>query len=395
MTPTYQTYHQLFAGKPMPLAYVDLDLLAANVRQCIYRAGGKPIRIASKSVRSVDILKWIMAFAPDAFQGILSYAATEALHLCAHGFDDLVVAYPCWNEAEIEAVAAQVAAGKQITLMVDSVEHIQHLEAIMARKGGTLPLCLDIDLSLDLPGLHFGVWRSGITTADKALTVWRAIQASKHLRLDGVMGYEAQIAGLGDSDGDLKSRLIRLLKQRSLPQLRQRRKAIIDALKANRATLRFVNGGGTGSLETTTQEDTVTEIAAGSGFYMPVLFDHYQAFKGQPAAGFAIQIVRQPTPDIYTCLGGGYIASGQVGILKQPIPYLPTGARLLELEGAGEVQTPVTYRGVETLKLGDPIFFRHSKAGELCEHFNFLYLIEGGKLVGEALTYRGEGKKFL
>jgi len=395
VVPDYQTYRALFAGKAMPFAYVDLDLLTANVQQSIQRAAGKPIRIASKSVRSVEILRRIIAIEPKAFQGILCYAALEAVHLSEHGLDDLVVAYPCWDESHIQAIGAKVAAGKSITLMVDSVEHIQHLEAIMANMGAVLPVCLDVDLSMDLPGLHFGVWRSSVTSVESALKVWRAIQASPHLRLDGVMGYEAQIAGLGDSGSSMKTRLIRLLKKRSIPQLRERRKTIVDALRANGATLRFVNGGGTGSIESTTQEDSVTEIAAGSGFYSPTLFDLYQAFKGQPAAGYAVQIVRKPTPAIYTCLGGGYIASGQVGPTKQPTPYLPAGTRLIELEGAGEVQTPVLYKGEESLKLGDPIFFRHSKAGELCEHFNTLYLICDGKITGEALTYRGEGKKFL
>jgi D-serine deaminase-like pyridoxal phosphate-dependent protein len=99
--------------------------------------------------------------------------------------------------------------------------------------------------------------------------------------------------------------------------------------------------------------------------------------------------------DLYTCLGGGYVASGSAGTEKLPRPYLPDGAALLPLEGAGEVQTPVRYRGPERLALGDPIFMRHSKAGELCEHFNTLLLVMAGRVVGEVPTYRGEGQVFL
>jgi D-serine deaminase-like pyridoxal phosphate-dependent protein len=225
--------------------------------------------------------------------------------------------------------------------------------------------------------------------------VYAAIAACPSLRLDGVMGYEAQIAGVGDKGGGFKGQLIRLLKRRSIPQLAERRKAIVDALKAKGAKLRFVNGGGTGSIESTIQEDCVTEVTTGSGFYAPGLFDHYRAFKHQPAAGYAIEIVRRPQPQIYTCLGGGYVASGEVGLRKQPVPYLPEGAQLIANEGAGEVQTPVVYSGPENLSIGDPIFMRHAKAGELCERFNSLYLISGGKIVDEVPTYRGEGKNFL
>ncbi|HEX2622759.1 MAG TPA: amino acid deaminase/aldolase, partial [Phototrophicaceae bacterium] len=386
----YQKYRTIFHGKPMPFAYVDLDLLDANIQQILKRSQGMPIRVASKSVRCVAILKRIFAANP-AFQGVMCYTPSEAVYLSKHGFDDLLVAYPCWHESQITAVCEQIRAGKSITLMVDSIEHIQHLETLAARHDVTLSLCLDIDLSMDLPGLHFGVWRSSIFTVKDALNVADAIIGSPHLRLDGIMGYEAQIAGLGDKNGGARSAVIRLLKRRSIPQIAERRKAIVEALKTRGVTLRFVNGGGTGSVESTIREDAVTEVTVGSGFYAPGLFDHYQAFKHQPAAGFAIEIVRHPKPEIYTCLGGGYIASGSTDKVKQPVPYLPVGAKLTDLEGAGEVQTPVVYQGSEKLSLGDPVFLRHSKAGELCEHFNQLYLISQGQIVDQVPTYRGEG----
>jgi D-serine deaminase-like pyridoxal phosphate-dependent protein len=390
----YQTYREIFRGKTMPFAYVDLDLLDTNIQQILKRAQTMPIRVASKSVRCAAILKRIFA-ASNQFQGVMCYTAFEAAHLSKHGLDELLIAYPCWQESHVAAVAELVRAGKSVTLMVDSVEHIQHLELLAAKYGVTLPLCLDIDLSMDIPGLHFGVWRSSIFGADDALKVADAITASPHLKLDGIMGYEAQIAGLGDKGAGVRNMMIRLLKRRSIPQIAQRRKAIVDALKTRGIALRFVNGGGTGSVETTIQEDVVTEVTVGSGFYAPALFDAYEAFKHQPAAGFAIEIVRHPKADTYTCLGGGYIASGSTGANKQPVPYLPEGARLTDLEGAGEVQTPIVYQGGEKLSLGDPIFLRHSKAGELCERFNSLYLVSNKQIVDEVPTYRGEGVNFL
>lgn len=390
----YQTYREIFRGKPMPFAYVDLDLLNVNIQQILQRAQGTPIRVASKSVRCVALLKHVMA-ANANFQGMMCYTALEAAHLAAQGFDDLLVAYPCWHEAHVLAACEQIQQGKTVTLMVDSVEHVQHLAALAAKQGVILPLCLDIDLSLDMPGLHFGVWRSSIFNAEDAVKVYDVIAASPHLRLDGIMGYEAQIAGLGDNGTGLKNTLIRWLKGRSIPRIAERRQAIVEALKARGAVLRFVNGGGTGSIESTIQEAVVTEVTVGSGFYAPGLFDHYRAFRHRPAAGFAIEIVRHPKPDIYTCLGGGYIASGATDANKQPVPYLPEGAQLTDLEGAGEVQTPIVYRGTASLTLGDPIFLRHSKAGELCERFNQLYLISQGSIVDEVPTYRGEGLNFL
>jgi D-serine deaminase-like pyridoxal phosphate-dependent protein len=258
-------------------------------------------------------------------------------------------------------------------------------------------VCLDIDMSSDYLGLHFGVRRSPVTTVEGALSLSRRVLERPHLRLDGIMGYEAQIAGLPDvlPGRPVRSAVLRLLKGRSVTAVARRRAATVAALREQGISLRFVNGGGTGSLETTAAEDVVTEVTAGSGFYSPALFDGYRSFKHLPAAGFAVEITRKPTAHVWTCHGGGFVASGAPGRDKLPLPYLPHGAILTSDEGAGEVQTPVAYRGPESLNLGDPVFMRHAKAGELCEHFDTLLLVSGGKIVDEARTYRGEGCRFL
>lgn len=392
----YNDYRQIFQNCPMPFAFVDLDLFDENIRAITGRAQGKNIRVASKSLRSLPLIKRLLQ-AADTIQGIMCFSPDEMIALSQAGLDDLLMGYPCWHPQQIRAIAAEVKKGKTLTLMVDSLEHITHLAAIAQEEAAVLPLCLDIDMSVDFPGLHFGVWRSGITNTEQALAVYQAIAQSDYLRLDGVMGYEAQIAGVGDNapNSQLKNRALRFLKRRSIPQIAQRRAEIVEALQQAGAQLQFVNGGGTGSIETTCAEPAVTEVTVGSGFYSPTLFDQYQHFQHQPAAAYAIEIVRRPKPNIYTCLGGGYIASGGIGKEKEPAVYLPAAAKLTPLEGAGEVQTPVIYDGELKLAIGDPIFMRHSKAGELCERFNKLYLVSNGKITDEALTYRGHGWCFL
>jgi len=380
----------------MPFAFVDMDALDSNIQAIVQRAENKLIRVASKSVRSRQILRHILDAHPQ-IQGVMCFTAPEAVWLSQQGFDDLLLGYPTWHPEQIKAICGEVRTGKTITLMIDSVEHIQHIQTIAQAEGVTLRVCLDIDMSVDFPGLHFGVWRSGVTSVDHALTICQEIENSSNVELDAVMGYEAQIAGVGDSasNGGARNLLIRWLKGRSIDKIATRRGDIVKALQDKGVNLRVVNGGGTGSMETTRAEPHVTEITVGSGFYSPSLFDNYQAFKHQPSAGFAIEIVRQPKPDTYTCHGGGYIASGGIGADKQPVIWSPQGATLTDLEGAGEVQTPVVYTGPEALHLGDPIFMRHSKAGELCERFNTLLLIRDGKIIDEIPTYRGEGKSFL
>jgi D-serine deaminase-like pyridoxal phosphate-dependent protein len=134
----------------------------------------------------------------------------------------------------------------------------------------------------------------------------------------------------------------------------------------------------------------VTEITAGSGLYAPTLFDRYAEFTLTPAAMFALPVVRRPSGGVATLLGGGYHASGPAGADRLPEPYLPTGLRLDAREGAGEVQTPVIGSGAAALRVGDRVYLRHAKAGELCERFDRLYLVSGGQVVDEVPTYRGE-----
>jgi D-serine deaminase-like pyridoxal phosphate-dependent protein len=148
-------------------------------------------------------------------------------------------------------------------------------------------------------------------------------------------------------------------------------------------------------LESTAAEPVVTEVTAGSGLFAPGLFDHYRAFRPRPAAFFCVPVVRRPDAGTATVLGGGYPASGPAGRDRLPKPYLPAGLRLTALEGAGEVQTPLTGGGARALRPGDRVYLRHAKAGELCERFNSLLLIEGDRVVDEVPTYRGEGRAFL
>jgi D-serine deaminase-like pyridoxal phosphate-dependent protein len=398
MTPTapgYDYYKGALAGARLPAAFVDLDALDANLAGLRTRTGGLPIRLVTKSIRSVAILRRVLASGP-SFQGLMCYSPAEAAWLATQGFDDLLVGYPSVEPDDLRAVAAQLRAGRTITLMVDGAVQIQRIAAIAQREGVVQPLAIDLDMSSDFPGLHFGVFRSPVDGADAALALAAEIARHPSLRLDGLMGYESQIAGLMDDvpGQGPKNAVIRFLKRRSIPEVNGRRRATVAALAAAGHALRFVNGGGAGSLESTREDASVTELAAGSGLYVPTLFDHYRAFRGRPAAGFALAVTRSPAPGIVACAGGGYPASGPGGPDRMPRPWLPAGCALIATEGAGEVQTPVRVPAGVALAPGDPLLFRHAKAGELCERFNALLLIQGGKVVDEVATYRGDGQCF-
>ncbi len=395
--PTYQFYNQLFKHLQLPLAYCDINLLEKNCQDIALRAAGnKTIRIASKSVRCTAILKRILDTNP-IYKGIMCFTGREALYLIEQGFDDLLLGYPIVNKDEIYDICTATKLGKKIILMVDCDAHLKLVNDIAAQVGVIQPLCIDMDMSTDFPGIHFGVLRSPITTVTAGKKLIDCFEQYSNISLTALMGYEAQVAGLGEKNpaNGIKNFVIPFLKKKSITDYTKRRQELVDYVKSKNYPLEIVNAGGTGSIESSKQENWVTEITVGSGFYSPALFDYYSDFKHQPAAGFAVQIVRQPKPGVYTCLGGGYIASGTVGIDKQPKPYLPEGIQLTANEGTGEVQTPFEYSGSEKINLGDTILFRHSKAGELCERFNELHLISDGKIIEKVPTYRGDGKCFL
>jgi len=393
--PGYDFYKNALAGHRLPAAFVDLDALSANLADLRSRAGALPIRLVTKSVRSVAILRRVLSSGAP-FRGLMCYSPAEAAWLASLGLDDLLVAYPSVEPEDLRAVAAQLRGGRTIALMVDSAAQVQRIAAIAREEGVVQPLAIDLDMSSDFPGLHFGVLRSPIAGPEAALALAAEIVRHPSLRLDGLMGYESQIAGLMDQvpGQAARSAVIRWLKRRSIPEVNERRRATVAALAAAGHALRFVNGGGTGSFESTRADASVTELAAGSGLYVPTLFDHYRAFRGRPAAGFALAVTRSPAPGVVTCAGGGYAASGPAGADRLPRPWLPAGCTLIANEGAGEVQTPVRLPAGVALAPGEPLLFRHAKAGELCERFNELLLIEGGKVVDTVATYRGDGKCF-
>ncbi len=233
LKPNYEYYKQIFEEHPMPFAFVDLDLLDQNVREIASRARGKRIRLASKSIRCTSILRRILA-ANDCFQGIMCYTALEAVYLASQGIEDLLIGYPVWNEQDIAAVARATKVGAHITLMIDSIEHVERIELIASQHDTRLPLCLEIDMSMEIPGLHFGVWRSPVRTVEQARPIIERVKASSHVFLDGLMGYEAQIAGLGDNFPGKRAKnvLVRRLKHRSIHEIAERRAAIVALIRS-------------------------------------------------------------------------------------------------------------------------------------------------------------------
>lgn len=388
-----------------PLGVIDRGALAYNAADLLRRAGGVPIRVASKSIRVRGILDAVLAH--PGFAGVLAYTLPEALWLAdprgtTGGIDDVVLGYPTTDREALARLAADEQLAARVTLMIDDVDHLDLIDSITAPNARpSIRIALELDASWRGPFGHLGVRRSPLHESAQLAALARTVTERPGFTLVGVMAYEAQIAGLGDAPPGrpVRGALVRGIQRRSRAELAERRGRAVAAVRAVAADagtpLQFVNGGGTGSLESTAADPSVTELAAGSGLMGPHLFDTYRGFTPAPAAAFALPVVRRPADDIVTLLGGGWIASGPPGADRLPQVVWPEGLRMLSAETAGEVQTPLRGPAARTLLIGDRVWLRHTKAGELSEHLDAYAVVDGDRVTGELPTYRGEGKVFL
>ena len=202
------------------------------------------------------------------------------------------------------------------------------------------------------------------------------------------MGYEAQIAGVADKKGII-SPIIYLLKILSKKHILKHRTQI----KNQFPEIKFFNGGGTGSIHFSSKDPSISEVTVGSGFFHSHLFDGYNDLLSSASLFFGLPVTRKPNDQTVTCLGGGYIASGEVGRDKLPKIIYPKGLSYIPNEMAGEVQTPLKSKN-HTLNIGDNVYFRPAKSGEICERFMEIQMLKNGEVVDIAKTYRGEGQCF-
>jgi len=399
-----------FAQLPAPprvSAWLDMDALDHNIKLVNQKTQAVKLRIATKSIRSMDVLRYIQKHTPH-FIGLMSYSAAESVYLLQNGFDNILCAYPTLDRASVAEALKYNQQGATMIWMADRIEHLHLLNEIGKQQEQSVEVCLDINMSMPLPKLYFGTKRSALMRKSDVKTLIEQAGSLSHITITAMMGYEAQIAGLAEHlpGKSLITPAIKLLKNSSKRQVSRRRASMVHWINKQGYPLKLVNGGGSGSMDFTSSQPEVTEITVGSAYYKPAYFDYMDSMQQfKPAAGFVLPVTRQPEKRVITCQGGGFIASGAIGTDKVPVVHYPPGLSLLTDEGFGEVQTPfavdeAVIKQGNMPTIGEAVWCRHAKAGELAEHFNELVCYRGNKpLIVEGAaqvmtTYRGEGLCF-
>ncbi len=414
-----------------PSAWLDMDALDHNIELVNQKTQAVNLRLATKSIRSIDVLRYIKNKSPK-FIGLMSYAADESVYLLDNGFDNVLCAYPSLDKDSIAQTFKYTKNGAVMIWMADRIEHLTILNAVGKTHNTQVSVCLDINMSMALPKLYFGTKRSALMGKKDVKKLLQQAEGLPFIAINAVMGYEGQIAGLPEHlpQKPLLAPAIKLLKKQSAKQVSRRRKAVVSLLQKKQQPLQLVNGGGSGSMDFTSSQSEVTEITVGSAYYKPAYFDYMDSMHAfKPAAGFVLQVTRHPespaknrllsqlgqaSHNVITCHGGGFIASGASGSDKSPVVHYPKNLTILSDEGFGEVQTPMQVfdgASVNPVKIGDYVWCRHAKAGELCEHFNQLIGYQSKAAISAATTaspsttglnstnqimttYRGDGKCF-
>ncbi|HRI67420.1 MAG TPA: alanine racemase [Polyangium sp.] len=396
----YERYRAALRYEPLPLAFIDLDAVDENIDTLLapVRRTGKTLRVATKSIRCVELIRYIVKRGGIAVRGLMAYAPEEASFLVENGFSDILIAYPTANTKDAQTIARLNRDGARVSIAVDAPEHLELLDAAAHEMQTTIPIIVDVDVSMRpwSGKLHVGVRRSPLYGSAAVADFIESAARFQHISFAGLLGYEAHIAGVGDHAplGPLGGSAKRAVKRMAGENVVTLRQSILHELERRHISVPIFNGGGTGSVAFSVADPALTEVTAGSGFLDSHLFDHYDGLTFVPAAFFALQVTRKPGPGFVTCHSGGFVASGPAGNDRLPLPYLPAGLSLLNLEGAGEVQTPLSVPETVDLPLGHPVIFRHAKAGELGAHFPEYLLVRKDRIESRAKTYRGASQWF-
>lgn len=396
---SYYQIKEVLQDQSYPLALVDLDAIDKNfdILAKLAKENHKKIRISTKSLRVPYLIKYLYNKNRSLFSGIMCYRASEASFLFSeYGFEDILIGYPEVSKTELSEFAELAKRGCNISMVVDSQEHLELINSIGEKEKVKLNVVLELDGTLKLLNekINIGAKNSSIGSIEEFKTRLETIKKSPYVNLKGVMLHEAPLAEHPTSLGFLASKnpIRNRIKNISLPRIQEFREKAFDLLIKEGFEAEIINGGNSRSFNVTIKDETLSEVNLGAAFLGADFIEEKLDLTN--ALFFAVEVVRKPSSDYITCMGGGYIASGTTKN-SQPKITMPLGLSVTE-SGFGEIQTSFKIQDPKLrINLGDPVLLTHTNSGELAEHFSYYIVCRDREIISEETTYRGEGLIFL
>lgn len=380
----YAYYCEVLRDRHLPAAYIDMNLFERNIRTVLHHSGGKDLRVDARVLRCPALIERVMR-SNARFHSAACATIAEAIPLAQQqDISDVLVMFPTVDPAALARVCRATADGYTILLTTDSPRHLEPLAHAAQKADVTVGVCLEMDTSVNLPSLKGPGRRTPLRNIDALLNLVTEIEDTARLEFRGLLIFDTRRSNLAERSraalGQGRGRTDTAMGRRR--RILKRREDVVEALQALGYSSAFVNCSGDAGLDVNAHDGSITEITVG-----PALLGLDPSVRhGIPAAGYCAEIMRQPGETLYACRGDNLFGPHITDPNFLPQPYLPPGATLDPLAGAGDGQLPIRYVG--PLSIGDAVFLHPDNVADLCERFDRLLLVQDGRIIDEVETFR-------
>ncbi|MDZ4278230.1 MAG: alanine racemase, partial [Dehalococcoidia bacterium] len=238
---------------PTPALVVDVQAMERNIRRGaeFFAAGACKLRPHFKAHKTPAIARRQLAAGSCA--GLTCATVGEAEVVVAEGLtDDILIANEVLGPGKAGRVA-QLARRADVKVAVDSEAALEDVARAAQAAGVEVGVLVDVNVGLP---------RCGVEPGEPALELAKRVEASKGVRLRGLMGYEGHVVGIADR-AEREPRA-----QKAVGRLLE----TVSMVRGAGLPCEIVSAGGTGTYDISGRTEGVTEIQAGSYVLMDTAY---------------------------------------------------------------------------------------------------------------------------
>lgn len=355
-------------GPGRPVMLIDIERMHHNIDVLAASTGpDKTYRVVVKSLPSVPLL-----------QAVMRRAKTNSLMVFHQPFlNEVARSFPTSDALLGKPMPAQAArtfyrklgttpydAAGKVQWLIDSQERLLQYQHLARELGVKMRVNVEIDV---------GLRRGGLAQPEALATMLNTVkQDPEHLEFSGLMGYEPHLTGMQAS-----------LEHPAVQSVLQIYRGHLDVAKAAGADPQklTLNGAGSHTLRIYERDNTMNDLAAGSGVVMPTDFDTHHLSDNFPALFIATPILKRydrnpvmadPPVDMQRLfyIYGGYWKAKMASPAKVGEPvYRSTN------------QSPITTSADVDLRVDDYMFLRPTQSEHVMLQFGDLLAVKDGEFV--------------